>query len=127
MSYNVFGNDHSNEFSTQEIADNKVVCVLAYIPILFWLPLITGNTPYCRFHANQSLLLLLASIALGFASAVVGLIIGWIPVIGWIISGIIDLAVALVCLVLMIYGMIMTGQGSSKDLPVIGSLATLIH
>lgn len=43
MAYNFQGTDHSNEFGTQDIADNKVICILAYIPILFWLPLVTKH------------------------------------------------------------------------------------
>lgn len=126
MAYNFQGTDHSNEFGTQDIADNKVICVLAYIPILFWLPLVTGNTSYCRFHANQGLLLLLTCIALSIVSKVVNIVIGWIPIVGWIISGLIALAVSVVTLILMIYGMVSTGQGNSKELPGIGSIASLI-
>jgi uncharacterized membrane protein len=126
MAYNFQGTDHSNEFGTQDIADNKVICILAYIPILFWLPLVTGNTSYCRFHANQGLLLLLTCIALSIASRVVNIVIGWIPIVGWIISGLVALAVSVVVLILMIYGMVSTGQGNSKELPGIGSIARLI-
>ncbi|MDE6021053.1 MAG: hypothetical protein K2H01_08690 [Ruminococcus sp.] len=126
MAYNFMGNDHSNEFGTQDIADNKIVCILAYIPFLFWIPLIAGNTSYCRFHANQGLLLLLTSAALGIAVSVVRIIIGWIPIIGWIILGLVSLAAWVIIVVLMIYGMVVTGQGNSKELPAIGSLARLI-
>ncbi len=127
MVYNFKGADCSNEFGTQDIADNKVICVLAYIPILFWLPLVAGHTSYCRFHANQGLLLLLASIILSIAARLVDIIIGWIPVAGWIISGLVSLIASAVCLILMIYGMIQTGQGNSKELPAIGCIARIIR
>lgn len=126
MIYNFFGSDHSNEFGTQDIADNKVVCVLAYIPILFWIPLVAGNTPFCKFHANQGLLLLLTSITLGTASGALGLVFGWIPIIGWIIPGLVSLVSSMAVLLLMIYGMVCTGQGQAKELPGVGCLAKLI-
>lgn len=126
MAYNFKGEDHSNEFGTQDINDNKVICILAYIPFLFWIPLVAGNTSYCKYHANQGLLLLLTCIALGIASTAVEIIIGWIPIIGAIITGLINLAICIVTLTLMIYGMVSTGQGNSKDLPAIGSIARLI-
>src|SRR4051794_36323208 len=106
MAYNFLGNDHSNEFGTQDIADNKVVCVLAYIPFLFWIPLVAGNTPYCRFHANQGLLLLITAITLSIAAAIVKITIGWIPVVGWVISGLVEMVKYLIILALMIYGMV---------------------
>ena len=127
MAYDFKGQNHSNEFGTQDINDNKVVCVLAYIPFLFWIPLVAGNTPYCKYHANQGLLLLLTCVALGIASAAVGIVIGWIPIIGHIITGLINLVISVVTLALMIYGMVSTGQGNSKDLPAIGSIARIIR
>lgn len=127
MAYNFMGNDRSNEFGTQEIKDNNVMCILAYIPILFWLPLVSNSSSaYCKFHANQGLCLLITAIALSIVSAVIGLIFGWIPILGGIISGIIGLAISAFSLGLMIYGMVMTGQNKSKELPVIGSFIELI-
>ncbi len=127
MAYNFMGNDHTNEYDTQDIADNKVMSVLAYIPFLFWLPLAFCNgSPYGKFHANQGLILLITCAALGIASAVIGAILGWIPVMGWILCKIIDIAVWAAELALLIYGMVNTGQGKAKDLPAVGSLAVLI-
>lgn len=127
MAYNFMGNDYSNEFGTQDIADNKVVCILAYIPILFWLPLVTGNTPYCKFHANQGLILLITSIILGVATSIVSLIIGWIPILGAIVAGIVSIATSAAVLLLMIYGMVCTGQGQAKELIAIGGLIKIIN
>ncbi|MGN0584789.1 MAG: hypothetical protein ACI4JD_04975 [Ruminococcus sp.] len=127
MSYNVMGNDYSNEFGTQDVADNKVVSILAYIPLLFWIPLVAGNTSYCRFHANQGLLLTLAGLALGIVNAIISLVIGWIPIVGAIITGLVSLVCGVAVLGLMIYGMVCTLQGFAKELPFIGGLAQLIR
>ncbi|MBO5226548.1 MAG: hypothetical protein J6B17_00510 [Ruminococcus sp.] len=134
MAYNFMGDDHSNEFDTQDIANNKVVCVLSYIPLLFWLPLVACNTSrYGKFHANQGLLLLLANIVLGIVGEILGAILGglgliggFIGVIAAILGVIISIVLWAVPLGLMVYGMVNTGQGKSKELPAIGGLFTLI-
>lgn len=128
MVYNFMGNDHSNEFDTQDIADNRVFAILAYIPILFWLPLACCNqSKFGRFHANQGLLLLITGVVLGIASAVISLILGWIPVLGGIICGLVNLAVWAAEVGLLIYGMVNAGQGKAKELPGIGCIAKLIE
>ncbi|MBQ8515489.1 MAG: DUF4870 domain-containing protein [Ruminococcus sp.] len=124
--YNVMGNDHTNEFGTQEIAEAKVVSVLAYIPILFWLPLVTVKNNYGKFHANQGLNLLLFGFVMSIASAVIGAVLGWIPLVGGIICTLVDIVVAVAEIGLMIYGMVNTGNGKAKELPLIGGLLTLI-
>lgn len=124
--YNVMGNDHTNEFGTQDIADAKVVSVLAYIPILFWLPLVTDKNSYGKFHANQGLNLLLFCLAYGIVSGVIGAILGWIPIVGGIITGLLGIVGWVAELGLMIYGMVNTGNGKAKELPLIGGLFTLI-
>lgn len=127
MTYDFMGTDHSNEFDTQDIQDNKVLCVLAYIPILFWLPLAAcSGSKYGRFHANQGLLLLITSAALWLVTAIIGLTLGWIPIIGTILCGLINLVVWAAEVALMIYGMVNTGQGKAKELIGIGCLPRLI-
>ena len=59
--------------------NNKIMAAISYIWILFLVPLFAAkDDAFARFHANQGLLLFLASIVLG--------IIGVIPVIGTIIA-----------------------------------------
>lgn len=126
MSYNVMGNDHTNEFDTQDIAENKVISVLAYIPFLFWLPLVAGQSKFGRFHANQGLILLLFCVVFAIVNAVIGVILGWIPIVGGIITGLLSIVAWVSELGLMVYGMVCTGSGNAKELPVIGSLLTII-
>ena len=68
--------DTTADFSKEEIEKNKVVCGLAYIPILFWLPLVAGTkgSKYCKFHSNNGLLLLILDVVLGIVSSLLGLI-----------------------------------------------------
>ena len=127
MAYNFMGDDHSNEFDTQDIANNKVVCVLAYLWILFWIPLVAcSSSKYGKFHANQGLILLLTNIVLGIACGVLGGIFSLVPYIGDFIAGLLNFVAWAGPFALMIYGMINAGQGKAKELPVVGGLFTLI-
>ena len=94
--------DTTAEFDSKDITDNKVMAVLAYIGILFLIPLLAApNSRFARFHANQGLVLFL----------------GLIPFVGWIISG----AIGIVCLAFMIIGIVNAANGKAKELPLIGS------
>lgn len=48
--------DTSYEYDTQDIQSNKVWAVLAYLGILFFLPLVAcKDSRFGKFHANQDL------------------------------------------------------------------------
>ncbi len=108
--------DHTSEFSTKEIEDNKIICAISYIAILFWLPLVAGtkNSKYCRFHVNQSIVLAITSIIL----SIIGMILGIIPILGDILGALLSLASFL----LFIFGLVNTVQGKAKELPLIGGI-----
>ena len=90
---------------------NKIMAAISYIWILFLVPLFAAkDDAFARFHANQGLLLFLASIVLG--------IIGVIPVIGTIIA----LVGGIVTFVFMILGIINALKGEMKPLPLIGGI-----
>lgn len=100
--------DHTMEFDTQDAQDAKVWSILAYFGILFFLPLVgVPNSAYGKFHANQGLILLIFDIALSVASWLVQAVLGIIPIIGGILSGLVQLAVS-VC---VWCGAGCTGQG----------------
>ena len=101
--------DTTAEFDSKDITDNKVMAVLAYIGILFLIPLLAApNSRFARFHANQGLVLFLAEVVLGAAGGVLGLI----PFVGWIISS----TIAIVCLAFMIIGIVNAANGKAKEL-----------
>lgn len=106
--------DTTAEFDSKDIADNKGMAVLAYIGILFLIPLLAApNSRFARFHTNQGLVLFLAEVVLGAAGGVLGLI----PFVGWIISS----AIGIVCLAFMFIGIVNAANGKAKELPLIGS------
>ena len=45
-------------------SNDKIFGILGYIGILWLIPLCAGKTEFCRFHANQGLVLFLACIVL---------------------------------------------------------------
>ncbi len=100
-------------FSTDDVEKNKTMAGLAYL--LFFLPLITcPDSQYAKFHANQSLLLWITGIA-------GNIILGLIPIIGWILMPFFSLAL----MVFGIMGLVNGLNGKAKELPVIGKYTLL--
>jgi uncharacterized membrane protein len=73
-----------------------------------------GKSIRARFHANQSLVLLIAAI-LG------NVILGMIPVIGWLLLPVFGIGV----LILGIMGLVNGFGGKAKQLPIIGKFTIL--
>ncbi|WP_376768640.1 DUF4870 domain-containing protein [Paenibacillus foliorum] len=96
-----------------DVNANKWIGVLAYI--LFFLPLIAAkDSRFAMYHANQGLVLLILGI-------VCNIVLGLIPVIGWILLPLANLA----SLVLAILGIIQAANGQLKPLPLIGSITII--
>ena len=94
---------------------NKLLASISYVWILCIVTILCAkDDAFARYHANQGLVLLIANIA----AAIVGFILGFIPVIGGIISFIISIAL----FVLMILGIINAVKGEMKPLPFIGGI-----
>ena len=121
------GADHTSEYDPADIAANKTVCGFAYLGILFFLPLVAcpSDSKYARFHANQGLLLLLVSVAVGVVSGIFSTLGFWVAGFFWVLSYIISSLGGLATLALMIIGMVNTFGGKAVELPVIGKI-TLI-
>ena len=103
--------DFTNQFDPQDIANNKVWAVLAYLGWLVLLPLLISpakDSPYVRFHTNQGLILLIASMLS--------------VVLSFICIGVIT---GIICFVLMIIGIINACNGHAKNLPIIGKFRLL--
>jgi uncharacterized membrane protein len=100
-------------YTMEDIEKNKTMAGLSYF--LFFLPLIAcPESRYGKFHANQALLLLITGIA-------GNVILGIIPVIGWMLMPIFGAGV----LILGIMGLINGFGGKAKQLPLIGKFTIL--
>ncbi len=101
--------DTTAEFDKEDIEKNKVMAILAYLSWLVLIPLfVASNSKFARYHCNQGIVLWLAG--------VVASIIGFIPVLGWIITPILGV----VTLILSVLGIINAATGKAKELPFIG-------
>ncbi len=118
--------DTTAEFTKEDIESCKLWSALAYFGITFWLPLVVKpESKFGKYHANQSLLLLIVGAILGVASGVIGAILGIIPILGWILAAVIGLAINLVTLGFFLFGLINTLNGKAKELPFIGKIRLL--
>lgn len=100
-------------YTFEDIEKNKTIAGLAYL--LFFLPLIVcPESKYARFHANQGLLLLI----LGIAGNV---ILGIIPVIGWMLLPVFGAGLLVLCIMGLVNGF----RGKAKRLPLIGKFDIL--
>ena len=83
----------------------KLIGVLSYITIIGWIVAMVlhsnNRSEFGAFHLRQSLGLFIT-----------GLIIGWIPVIGWIIW--------IIVLAFLIVGLIYAIQEQMKTVPIVG-------
>lgn len=96
-----------------DVRDNKGMAIVAYI--LFFIPLLAAkNSPFAMYHANQGLTLFICAVA-------VNIVLSIIPVLGWILLPIANLAI----FVLVVLGIVAAAQGQNKPLPLIGAYTLL--
>lgn len=106
--------DSTAQFDPQDIQNNKVMALLAYLGFLFLIPLLAApNSRFARYHANQGLVL--------FILEAISSAISFIPFVGWIIGGILGIF----GLVLTIIGIVNAANGQAKQLPIIGGITIL--
>lgn len=110
--------DTTAEFDPADIEKTKRISLLSYLGLLFLIPmLVHQDSRFARYHVNQGIVLFLFGLICNVACTVVG----WIPLIGWIVS----LAIGIIELVLMIIGIVNAVNGRAKELPVIGRFKLL--
>jgi uncharacterized membrane protein len=111
-----------NTIVKNEAQENKVIFILAYFGILFFLPLVAcSNSKIGRFHANQGLVLLVTGIVGQIVFGILSTILWRL----WFLTTIISSAWGLALLALMIIGMLNAYNGEQKPLPIIGELKIL--
>lgn len=100
--------DDNDVYEDDDVQKNKVFAVLAYLGILFLVPLLLAKeSKFARFHTNQGIIL--------FGCYVLAYILSLIPVIKYF-AWIVDIAL----FILMLTGIINAAKGEAKELPVIG-------
>ena len=110
--------DLSSMYDVQDIESNKAIAGIAYFGILFWLPLVAApKSEYAKFHANQAMVLFIASIVASIASGIIGLI----PIIGTIAGFAISIAV----FAMFVLGLYNGFTGKVRKLPFIGDITII--
>jgi uncharacterized membrane protein len=89
--------------------------------ILFFV--IEKENSFVRFHAAQSTIFGLGCIVAGVALAILGMILGMLPLIGWLISSLISLAMGLGFFALWLFLIFQAFQGREWEVPVVGEQA----
>lgn len=101
-------------YDSRDIEDNRVMAILAYIWILFLVPLLAAkDSKFARFHAYQG-------VALFLLSLLVGVVDRLLP---YNLSGL-SYFLSIGLLVLAVIGIVNAYQGKAKPLPLIGGFLT---
>ena len=96
----------------KDIEDNKIIACLSYLSLLFLIPLLAKReSRYCQEHAKQGLIVFVASL--------IGGLVFWVPVVGWIIY--------LVFWAAVIIAFVKCLMGEFWEVPLIGQLRHKIH
>ncbi len=115
--------DFTNDFDSNDVAQNKVTAIIGYIPPLFFIQLITAKgSKYARFHANQGLILLIGYAAVSIVVTILSTIFS---LIGLRFVGTILGFLEVVPVLLSVFGIVQTAKNRSKELPVIGKFRIL--
>jgi len=108
---------HADHHAAAAHSEKNPMAFLAYLWVLLVIPFLTDakNDPFVKYHLKQGLMLLIFDVIGWF----LGIFIGWIPFIGWLIM----LLWWLASLILVIIGLMNVAQGAEKELPFIGQYA----
>ena len=100
----------------KDIKENKVLAAIGYIGILCVLPLaLKPKSQFCKFHGKQALILLIAG--------VINMVIGMIPVIGWILAPLGAIAI----IIMSLLGLLKAINGEYWEMPYIAEYAKKIN
>ncbi len=105
--------------------NRKATDIVSYISLVGWLiAYFAGDREGAKFHLNQALVLNVASIALGVIGFLLGLILGWVPLVGSLVALLVWVAnVAL--FVFWIMGLVAAIQEQERPLPLLGGIQLL--
>ena len=117
--------DTTAQYDPADVEKNKAMGVLAYLSWLVLIPIFAAkDSKFARFHANQGLVLLIASAIFGVVRWILSEILFAISWRLYFVTIIISL-LGLVFLALAIIGIVNAATGKAKELPVIGKIRIL--
>lgn len=125
-------NDTTAHYHPQDIAENKILAILAYIGILWLVPFFAGkHSPFTKYHVKQAFLVICAEVAWAILGGILMSVIkvqvdvmwgfgyektpGLLVFIVWLVH---------VCIwAFSVLGIINAATGKAKELPFIGKFA----
>ena len=112
--------DETEKYDEKAIADGKAMSILSYIGFLVFIPFFAEkNNEFTKFNAKQGMnLLILEGIAI-VSLWILSLILMWIPFLGFILIGLLDIGVYGGCVVLSVIGIVNAAKGKAKELPIV--------
>lgn len=122
---NKYLNDVTEQFSGDDISENKNMSLFAYFHILVFITITTSakKSEFAKFHANQGLALFMCSICSEILCKILLIAVGGFG-IGFIINLIFGL-VDIVFLVATVYGVYTVYKGKAVEMPIIGKIKFL--
>jgi uncharacterized membrane protein len=104
----------------------NVAGALAYVlgpitGVIFYV--IERENRFVRFHAAQSIAVSCVMFVLGIVLAIVGSILGFVPVLGWIVAMLLSVGLWIASFVLWLFLMWQAYQGHEWEAPVAGAFA----
>lgn len=110
-------------FDVRDFEKNRLFGALGYVA--FFVPLFARPASrFGRFCANQGLLLWIAAAAVLLAFGVLNLLLGWIPLLGWLIRFARGVALLIVFAAALYYGY-KAYKGKPERLPYVGGVELL--
>ena len=113
--------------NTKDSSEGRVLSAIGYLWILCLLPLmIHRDNAFSQFHGKQGLVLFIFWMVTWLVFSILILIFGHLPIIGWLLFGILRLVqflLYIVYLVLMVIGIIKAASGVYWRMPVLGAYA----
>jgi uncharacterized membrane protein len=118
--------DITDTLDPNDIQNNKVMAILAYLSWLVLIPLFAAkDSAFARFHVKQGLLLAICEVIVAVVFAILNAILGSILPVLLLVTGIINWIINIIFFVLSIIGIINAAQGKAKELPIIGKIKIL--
>jgi len=107
-------------FDSSDYKANRISAALGYV--IFFIPLLLcSSSRLGRYAANQGLLGFIAYLAVCVAFWMINLLLGWIPLLGWVLS-MLGYLVRLAVVGVMIYYGYQCYRGEARPLPYIGQI-----
>lgn len=116
--------DMTADFDGADIEKNKLLGIVSAFPMLFWIPLVAdSNSQYCKFLANQGLIVFILSIA----SSVISAVLGIIPLLGGLLALLSSLVLGIATIAAFVFLIANASQGKAKPVPVLGQMIDVFH